>query len=244
MRIFATAIFLTTMIPTATSGQDLREVSVYDGHATLEIPYDWNEIPEEMLEFYSLRAAESSGGRTAEIYQHGFRPGDPEMDFALPQILIQIRESGRLNYRRFANPPSSEELLASGERVLSEHTGPMVRGIELGSAVFDREKYALHLSNTLDLKFEGETSVESVAFLTERGLFTVHFYADASQTARTDPLFRRISESIRFDEELAYRPHLTDLWPPSPSTVFFLLAALVAAVALAYHFTRPRHQPS
>ena len=42
--------------------------------------------------------------RTAETYQHGFRPGDPDAEFALPQLLIQIREDGRLREisRKFA----------------------------------------------------------------------------------------------------------------------------------------------
>ncbi len=229
--------------PTAPQ-QRLRSVTVYDGHVTLEVPAAWNEIPLEVLEFYSLRAAESSGGRMTEIYQHGFRPDDPEIDFALPQVLIQIRESGRLNYRQFLHLPSAEQLREAGEHSLAEHVGPMVRGMELGDAVFDRETFSLRLSNTLDLSFEGETAVRSVAFLTERGLFTMHFYAHASKIEGIEPLFEQIIDSVRFDEELAYRPRLSDLWPPRPPTILLAVALLIAVVAATLHFLQRRHRAS
>jgi len=234
--------FILAVAP-ANVDQEFREVSVYDGHVTLEVPADWNDIPQEVLEFYSLRAAESSGGRMTEFYQYGFRPDDPEIDFALPQFLIQIRESGRLSYRQFLRLPSVDEMRAAGERSLAEHVGPMVRGLELGDAVFDKDTFALHLANTLDLSFEGETSVDSVAFLTERGLFTIHFYAHASRSETMNPVFDHIVHSVRFDDELRYRPRLADHWPPRPA-ILFLAAALIAAIAAFIRLFRRRHHPS
>ena len=240
-----TTVLLTLIVTVAQADTDqaYREVPVYDGHVILDVPADWNEIPQEVLEFYSLRAAESSGGRMTEIYQYGFRPDDPEIDFALPQFLIQIRESGRLSYRQFLRLPSAEEMLAAGERSLADRVGPLVRGLELGDAVFEKDSFALHLANTLDLRFEGETSVESVAFLTERGMFTIHFYAHASQTEVLKPLFDHVVHSVRFDDELRYRPRWADRWPPRPPILFFM-AALIVAIAASILLYRRRHLPS
>jgi hypothetical protein len=232
-------LFLSLILPAppVAGEQDYRRVTIYDGHAALDVPAAWNEIPREVLDFYALRAAESSGGRMTESYQFGFRPADPEIDFSLPQFLIQIRESGRLNYRQFLRLPTAEDLQAAGERSLAEHVGPLVRGLALGETDFDRDSFALHLSNTLDLSIEGETSVESVAFLTERGLFTIHFYAHASEISSMAPIFQHIAHSVQFDEELAYQPKLTDRWPPRPTTLF-LLAALIAVAVLSVHLLR------
>lgn len=223
----------------AAGDQEYRNLTVYDGHVEFDVPAEWNEIPGEVLDFYALRAAESSGGRMTESYQYGFRPADPEIDFSLPQILIQIRESGRLNYRRFLRMPTSEDLQAAGERSLAEHVGPLVRGLALGTTGFNRDSFTLHMSNTLDLRIEGQTSVESVAFLTERGLFTIHFYSRASEIGSMTEIIEHVTRSVRFDTDLAYRPRLADYWPPRPTTLF-LLAAVIAVGAGVVHFFRRR----
>jgi hypothetical protein len=236
-------LVLSLAMSSEVSAEEFRSVLIYDGLVTLDVPAAWNEIPRDVLEFYALRAAESSGGRMTETYQFGFRLADPELDFALPQFLIQIRESGRLNYRQFHRLPSAEDLRATGERSLAEHVGPLMRGMEIGEAVFDEGSFALHLSNRLDLSFEGETIVDSVAFLTERGFFTIHFYAKASEAEKMEPIVAHVIDSVQFDRELAYRPRLTDYWPPRPTTLF-LLAASIFVVAAAVHIFRRGRQAS
>ena len=116
----AAIILANLVLSAAFAGADetVREVSVYGGLVSLEVPESWREIPPEVLEFYSLRSAEASGGRTAEIYQHGFRLGEPEADFAPPQILIQIRESGRIPYGSLLHLPPADVLRA---RVAARH---------------------------------------------------------------------------------------------------------------------------
>lgn len=227
----------------STAEEPVRTVTLYEGHATMEIPRDWNEITEESLEFYSLRSAEASGGRVAEIYQYGFRPDDPEMDFAVPQILIQIRESGRLAYEQFLHLPTLDEMQEEGNQRLADRAGPMLRGIELEAAVFDRRRFALRITNTLDLAFEGRVSVTTVSFLTERGLFTVHCYADDAEAPVITPIFDRIIDSVRFDDELLYKPRFGDRWPPRPSTVAYGAAALVAVI-LVLSLIRSRRRRS
>ena len=218
--------------------EPVRQVSVYDGHVSLEVPVSWQEIPTEVLEFFSLRAAEASGGRTAEIYQHGFRPGDPEMDFALPQILIQIRESGRLAYGQFLHLPPLAELRSDGEQRLAERAGPMLNWVELDEVSFDHASFSLRVTNILDLTVEGIVRVDTFSFLTERGLFTIHCYAPASQTDVYAPLFADIIASVRLDEDIAYRPRLADRWPPTPATIAFAAAALGTAVLLVLALRR------
>jgi hypothetical protein len=210
----------------------MRTVAVYDGRVTFSIPSDWNEIPADLLEFYSLRAAESSGGRNAEFYQYGFRPGDPEADFSLPQILIQIRESGRLKYGDFLSLPPVETMREENASRLDERKGPLVNGIRFEGAVYDRETHSLRVRNTIDLRLEGKIAVESVSFLTENGLFTIHCYASIPQFTRVAPVFADIIASVKLDESLRYRPRLSDRWPPRPSEIAFAAAAAAAVIFL------------
>ncbi len=212
---------------------EMREVEIYHGRVRLEVPTHWHEIRAETLEFYSLRSAEATGGRVAEIYQFGFRPGNPELDFALPQVLIQIRESGREPYGQFLGLPDVDVIQKLSAERLAEHTGPLLAGLELEEISFDRSRFALTMTNSLDLKLEGEALVTSVTFLTERGFFMLHCYSHSGQIKEAGPIFARIIDSIEFDGELAYRPRLADRWPPHPSTIAFAAAGITFLVLVA-----------
>lgn len=227
---------LTLAVVVSAMAEPTRTVSVYGDRVTFSIPSNWNEIPADVLEFYSLRSAETSGGRSAEFYQYGYRPGDPEVDFSMPQILIQIRESGRLRYGDFLDLPSADDLREENAWRIEERKGPMVEGIRFEGAVYDRNTHSLHVRNTLDLKLEGKTVVESVSFLTENGLFTIHCYASIPQFTEIAPVFADIVTSVKLDESLQYRPHLSDRWPPRPSEIAFATAAATVMVFLLVFF--------
>ena len=241
-----TILLLIGMLTSAPSGADgeFRSTTVYDGHVTLAVPATWEEIPSVLLESHTLQLAEASGGRLTEVYQHGFRADDPAIDFALPECLIQIRESGRLNYRQFLELPSIEEIHAIGEGALAERSGPAVRGMQLSDALFDRDTFSLHLRNTLELRYEPETVVESVAFLTQRGLFTIHFYSRAAQFDTMASISDRVIDSVRFDDELRYRPRLIDRLPARSPLILVASAALIAIVAAVIDLVRRRRRQS
>jgi len=210
----------------------VRNVTLYQGHVTLEVPADWEEIPAEDLESFSLQLAEASGGRVGEVYQHGFFPDSRIVISTLPLILVQIRESGRLPYGQFLHLPPLEELQRTGSRHIIDRMGPVLSGLDLQKVEYDRRNHTLHLANKLVLKTEGKLSVSSVSFLTERGLFTLHCYAHAPQATAVAPIFDRIVDSVRFDDELRYKQRCVDRWPPRPSTVAYSAAALIAIILI------------
>lgn len=235
--VFITLLFAANQPP---AGGAFREVTIYDGHVTLEIPANWDAIPDKLLESHTLVLAETTGGLLTETYQHGFRTSDPEEDFVLPECMIQIRESGRLSYRQFMRLPSTDALDYAGRRAVDERSGPSVRGLELNRASFDPETFTLHLNNTLVLSYPGRTSVKSVAFLTERGLFTMHFYSRLKDTEAMAEISERVVSSVRFDDELRYRPRLSDAWPPAPSVILVLIGLSLAVVVLVVHLIQRR----
>ena len=239
--VFMTLLFAALQIAAENT---FREVTIYDGHVTLEVPADWEAIPDTLLESHSMVLAETTGGLLTETYQYGFRTSDPEEKFVLPECMVQIRESGRLSYRQFMRLPTTDVLDRVGSRAVDERTGPSVRGLELDRASFDPETFTLHLANTLVLSYPGRTSFRSVAFLTERGFFTMHFYSRINDTEAMYEISDRIIGSVRFDDELRYRPRLADAWPPSPSVILVLAGVLLAFGVLVVHLIRRgRRQP-
>jgi hypothetical protein len=243
--VMLSTLFLTIIValPPADAEQGFQRVAVYGGHVTLEVPTDWEEIPPDLLESHSLKMAEATGGRLTEIYQYGFRARDPDIEFVFPECLIQIRESGRLNYRRFLELPSVEEMRLAGEKNLAERRGFTTPDLELSEAFFDGETFSLHVSNVLDLRYEKETTVTSVAFLTEHGLMTIHFYAPSEQVGTMAPVYQHIVNSVHFDTELRYRPRLRDYLPRKLPLILLAFAAVIALVgAMLSVYQRKRRQ--
>ncbi len=228
MTLLATCV-LSIPAPSISAEVSMRTVDVYQGLATLEIPTDWHEIPSDLIEFYALESAEASGGRLTELYQHGFRPGDPENDFELPQILIQIKESGRLKYGQFLHLPPIESLREQGEATLQDRGGAVINDARVNNVSFDREDFSLRMNNTIDFQAAGKTIVASASFLTERGLFTVHCYAHISQNIDAAPIFDRVIDSVRIDKSIRYQPRISDRLPPMAVLVAYSVAAILAA---------------
>ena len=53
-------------------------------------------------------------------------------------------------------PPPVGEM---SNEVTSDHAGPLLRGVRLNEVAFDRERFALHLANSLELQLEGRAIV-------------------------------------------------------------------------------------
>jgi hypothetical protein len=239
----AEVLVLATVITLQTQAvEPMRRVDVYGGLASVEIPMSWQEIPAEALEYFSLRTAESSHGRSAEVYQHGFRPVSAELSFTLPQVLIQIRESGRLRYGRFLHLPELVEMQQNSSAMLLDRQGPLVEDYQLERLSFDRESLSLRLDSTINLAIEGPTAVRSATYLTERGTFTVHCYATESQFELLASQFDRILGTVRFDPAIAYQARLADRWTPRHTGLVVFMAVVLAAAAalLILHRRRSR----
>ncbi len=234
VRAFLTVVLL--VLPHAAFCTEAwRMVTVYEGHASLEVPVDWTEISPELLDFFAIRAAETSGGRSAETYQYGFRPAVSDMGFDLPQVLIQIRESGRIPYGQFLRLPSVSEVEASSGGFSDGGQGPFVESVQLDGLAFDADRKVLLVDSTLDLSIEGLTGVRTASFLTERGLFIVHCYDRVASMDRSSEVFDRIIESVQFPDGVRYKPRWSDRWSSRHgAAVLFTLAGVAAGIALMY----------
>lgn len=240
MRAILTTVLL--VLPLAAFGaEDWRTVTVYDGLVSMEVPGDWTEISPELLDFFAIRAAESSGGRSAETYQYGFRRGTSDVGFDLPQVLIQIRESGRIPYGQFLRLPSLADVEASNGGSFDDDQGPFIKGVQLDGLAFDVERKVLLVESTLDLSIEGLTGVRTASFLTERGLFIVHCYDQVATMDMSTEVFDRIIQSVNLSDEVLYQPRWRDRWSSRHGALLLFVLAAGAAVIALLHWIRARH---
>jgi hypothetical protein len=207
-----------------------RRVEIYDRLATVEVPADWREIDPLHLEEITMWSAEATAGRSVEVYQHGFRPQAPGDDATLPYMLVQIRESGRLRYGRFLHLQPLNEFQDQNRRSFADGIPPLVMGVAVDNVSFDPTTFSLRLEHTLDLRFKGRVTVLTAAFLTERGLLSLHFVDRERRIDDDRPLFDRIVASVTLSPAIAYRPRSTDHLPGLP---FFVAAAIVGAALIA-----------
>lgn len=233
------AALIAAAIPAA-ADPAFRSIDIYEGGVTMELPGDWLEIDPLHLEELTMWSAEATAGRSVEIYQHGFRPQVPGIDPSLPHILVQIRESGRLRYGRFLHLEPLDDIRDETRRSFPDGIPPLVMGVAVDDVDFDSTTFCLRLEHSLDLRFKGQVTVLSAAFLTERGLVSLHFVDRERRIPEGRALFDRIVGSVRISPEISYRPRVTDHLPGLP---FFGAAAILALALIVYLLRRRRTQP-
>ncbi len=239
-RLIAVVVLLLAGAPASATDAAVRRVVIYGGLVGMEIPDDWVEIDPLHLDELSMWSAETTAGRSVEVYQHGFLPKDPEVDRSLPYVLVQIRESGRLRYGRFLHLQPLDDLREDARRSFPDGIPPLVMDVAVEGVAFDPTTYSLRLEHTLDLRFKGRVTVLTAAFLTERGLLSLHFVDRERRIDDDRALFGRMVDSVTFSPEISYRPRMSDHLPGLP---FFVAAAIVGAALIVVLLRRRRSQP-
>lgn len=216
-----------------------RRVTISNEVLSMEIPDDWREIEPLQLEELTMWAADATAGRLVEVYQSGFCPLEFEDDPYLPNILVQIRASGRVRYGSFLDLPPLADLQNDTRVSFPQGLPPLIMGIAIDRAAFDRSKYCIRLEHSLDLRLRGRVTVLTAAFLTERGFATLYFADRERRIDRGRELFDRIVDSVVVAPEFAYRPRTSDRWPGLP---FFVAAAVILVVLIGYLAARRRRR--
>jgi hypothetical protein len=202
----------------------------------LAIPADWEEIPADELELFMLGLAEATGGRSAEIYQHGFQPAGLNHWFSYPHILIQVKEMGRLRYGQFLDLPGLDEMNEFSLERFAERRGKTGSSLDVRQAFFDLGTYSLRLFSTIQTEAGSLVEVRSASFLTEKGLFVIHCYELSSRIEESGPVFDAVFASVAFDESLAYKPRLRDRFQLRPA--YLVLAGLISSVVVMLFLAR------
>jgi len=213
-------------------------VALHDGQVTMTLPPGWHEIDPMLIEDMTFWAADVTGGRLVNVYEHGFRPIAPQDPPGLPQIMVQVLEFGRLRYGSFLDLPDDSDQAGAFNR-FDEGIPPLVVGVAVERVSFDRSTFTLRLEHSLDLRYRGPVRVLTAAVLTERGLIAFHYVDRERRIEQGRALFRAVMDSVEIAPELAYRPRLSDRWPGLP---YFAAAAAVAALLVGYLFVRARRR--
>jgi hypothetical protein len=207
------AVLALLLVATPPASATPVELALCDGLVTLGLPPGWRPVPEDVLELYTLTMAEASGGLNTETYQAALQPEAAGDLMALPRILIQVKETGRLPYLSLLELPGAELL----QRNTGERPDPLVGrrlvDYSLDQLFFDRTRCAIRLSSTVTLPGGERVGTHTASFLTERGRFTLHCSELLDRFGATAPLFDAVIRSVRIAPPLAYRPRLSERWP-------------------------------
>ncbi len=217
------------------AGADLesRAVRIHDGLVSLTLPVGWHEIDPGHLDEVTRWTTGATGGRVGALYQHGYRPILPPDQPGLPQILVQIRQSGRLRYRDVLALLKDAETADGPLNRFDNGLPPLVVGVAVERVSFDSGTFTLSLEHALDLRIRGRARVLTAARLTERGFIAFHYIDRERRIGAGRELFEAVLDSVEIAPEFAYRPRLLDRWPGLP----LLVAAGVSALALAVYVT-------
>jgi hypothetical protein len=229
---------LTTLLLAAAgpcSHSNAAPIPLADGRFSLAPPDGWREVPRQELEDLSVWIAETTLGRSVEVYQYGFVPDDFDSDPWLPHMLVQIRDGGRLRYGLFLGIESPTSPVLADEASLRRGLPPLILGVEIERVSFDRSTFCLRIEHTMDLRFKGRVRVQTAAFLTETGLIALHFIDRELRTEEARLTFDSVVSSVSIAPELRYRPRVLDRWPGLP---FFVAAGVVAIGLAAYLLVR------
>jgi len=229
-RIYAFSLFV-FLVPWPAPAEEGTQISIYDDRFSFVLPSDWQPISPDDLDEVSEWVIDTTHGRFVEVYQHGFVPASFESEPWLPHLLVQIRESGRLNYSRFLLLEPSDELRNTSKNTFPKGLPPLIMGVAVEDAYFDSERLCVRLEHVLELRFKGRVRVLTAALLTERGIVALHLVDRERRIADSRVLFDAIIDSATIAPDIAYRKRIRDRWPGLP---FFIAAALAATVLAAY----------
>ncbi len=232
-RVATVVVLALTVGALPSSAAKIERVHVPGGTLSLEIPSTWSRVPPAELDLRSLFAAEATGGATAEVYNAAFVPRGTVPALAPPLLLVQGHQNGRMSWARFTRLPTPDEIDSQAAARLVGSGVPFGDRARVQRVAFDRERYALELTTRVDGTPWGPLDVRSTLFLTSEGGVAIHALSRMDAQPPLDDMWRSVITSVRFDEQLEYRPRARDLWPwllAWPAT-WYVAAAVVAGFA-------------
>lgn len=233
----AVAVVVLVAAGPAAAATDGTVIPIHNGLATVTIPFGWYEIDRDHLDELALFTADATAGRVAESFAHGFRPMLPTDQPGLPQITVQIRDTGRLRYGNYLDLPGPGDDVDGPFNRFENGVPPLVTGVSVERVWFDRDSLALRLEHALDLRHRGRARVLTAALLTERGFIAFHYIDRERRMDDGRALFDEVVGSVVIDPSIAYRPRWSDRWPGLP---FFAAAGVVAAALAVLLVARSR----
>ncbi|MDL1958104.1 MAG: hypothetical protein LWX01_11380 [Deltaproteobacteria bacterium] len=193
------------VLPGIASGTEFTQRFNAKEDFTLKLPYNWVQIPGEVLDEHSRKLQQAAPDAEKLVYDYGFQLSGAGYWLACPYILICLNKTGRI--------PEGKMKKLTKEKKGSKPIEERISGIpdtEVGEILYDLDDHTLWMTFLADAeKIKGLIATK----LTREGCIQIVCYAEDQDFNEYRKLFEDIVKNICISEDLEYKPRITDSIP-------------------------------
>jgi hypothetical protein len=170
----------------------------------LKLPDDWVQIPGEVLDEHSRKLQQAAPDAGKPVYDYGFQLSGAEQWFDPPYILIYMNRTGRIPEGKMKKLTKKK-----GSKPIEEKISG-IPNTKVGEILYGPDDHVLWMTFLADSeKIKGLIATK----LTGEGCIQIVCYAKSQDFNEYRKLFEDIVKNIYINEDLEYKPRITDSIP-------------------------------
>lgn len=229
MKQLTLLILMTVTLPSQLSASFPGNQFVTKDHFSINLPFQWAEIPSAELRQYSPKAGYNYGYQ--ETPHSGWFRGSP-------YIVIKVIPDDRLNEFELKNTDKITESIYQGVQNSIYLRDLPFKDHEVVDVIYDDEKNILYSTIILTNISGHEYYMGKASFLTNDGHIDMYLHFDDSNDYGTYmDLFDQIAENVNIDETMVYTPSFLDRFPfiaSMKSSISFIKTKKFALLAMIF----------
>lgn len=186
------------------SSQSQKNYCNSDGHFSLIIPDDWEEVPKADLDNWKKTSEQQQGKKLETEFIVAFQQKNKKKlikYLAYPHMKISIDKQGKLSESQIQQFTG----LSKGE--LEEQLDPkvnIINLIEVDKAKYIKDKNAIIMKSKSHMQGVGNLMALAYSMLSNYGAVNLYFYTTESSFQNDSKYFNQIVDSFKFDESYGY----------------------------------------
>jgi hypothetical protein len=208
-------IFVIVSLCGRSQAQDTNSGHIVRGeNFTLKLPDTWKEIPPGVMAS-TFKAMEqlAPGVVAANHYDYGYQLASAPAAIIYPYVLVSIKKNGRVPESSVVNLATTGGAIKESANEAADKLKSILSNVRLGQPVYDRQKHALFMNSTMDIKGVGPIKWLTAVCLTEEGSICVYCYATADEFENYFKTFESIVNSVEIANGISYKPRMMDSVP-------------------------------
>lgn len=195
-------VALLIAVPISSQGEILVTTYATKDHFTINLPANWNPIPQNSLKRVS----------PTRYYKYGYQESSGGNWFSnTPFILIHVSSDKRLKESAFRNVGNMTQNIHHELLEFTFASGFSIMGHEVDDAFYDDENNIFYSTITMTQPDNRETYILMATMLTELGHIEISFYLnDNDDFDSYYALFEKIIQNVELEEKLEYHPRFSD----------------------------------
>jgi hypothetical protein len=184
---------------------------------SITLPEGWTEMPRNVIDSFEMELSKQAPNAT-QHYDYGFQLKKSENWFEYPYILVQIKNTGRIQenqLEQLENLSLQEEIREKGKKDL----GSVMSDIQVGKMYYDKHAKIVWLRIGANVINVGLITGLSGMVPTETGFIQVSGYSLADDFPNYNSTFQSVAMSVTPEPELVYKPKWSDSLPPVVSEI-------------------------